>query len=113
MLFNHKTIRSTYLIAVVCLLFCAQFVFVLANANQDNGVYSAPNLVITENDVVEMRAAIKQSGLFQDKYQALKDTIEQQMMQPIVVPVPKDGGGGYTHERHKKNYQLMYNAGVV
>lgn len=113
MLFNQKTLKSTFLIAVVCLLFCVQLVFVVANANQGSDLYSAPNLVITDNDVVEMRAAINQSGLFQDKYQALKDTIEQQMMQPIAVPVPKDGGGGYTHERHKKNYQLMYNAGVV
>ncbi|MCL4152541.1 UNVERIFIED_CONTAM: hypothetical protein GTU68_025454, partial [Idotea baltica] len=31
--------------------------------------------------------------------------------QPIIVPVPKDAGGGYTHEQHKRNYLAMYNAG--
>ena len=30
-----------------------------------------------------------------------------------LYPFLEDGGGGYTHERHKKNYQLMYNAGII
>ncbi len=31
----------------------------------------------------------------------------------ITVPVPKDPGGGYTHEKHKRNYIEMYSAGIV
>ena len=73
----------------------------------------SPNLVITASDLPAMRAAIKQPGRFADKYNALKASIDTQMAQPISMPVPADGGGGYTHERHKKNYQLMFNAGVI
>jgi hypothetical protein len=29
------------------------------------------------------------------------------------VPVPRDGGGGYTHERHKDNYRLIHEAGAL
>lgn len=29
------------------------------------------------------------------------------------VPVPKDAGGGYTHERHKDNYRLIREAGML
>ncbi|MXO90901.1 alginate lyase [Altererythrobacter aquaemixtae] len=33
------------------------------------------------------------------------------MEQGITVPVPKDPGGGYTHEQHKRNFRAMYLAG--
>ncbi len=31
----------------------------------------------------------------------------------IVVPVPKDAGGGYTHEQHKFNAKAIYQAGAL
>ena len=65
-----------------------------------------PNLVITQDDVVKMRNAIMQEGRFQDAYLQVKQEGDLHLAMPNVVPVPKDGGGGYTHERHKKNYQL-------
>lgn len=72
-----------------------------------------PNLVITQSDIEQMRIAITQPGRFSDVFQAVRLQVDAQMQAPIVVPVPRDGGGGYTHEQHKKNYQLMYNAGVL
>lgn len=72
-----------------------------------------PNLVTTADDVKLMRAAIKTQGRFSTKFETLKAQVDAQIKQPITVPVPKDGGGGYTHERHKKNYQLMFNAGMI
>ncbi len=72
-----------------------------------------PNLVITTSDVENMRSAIKQEGQFKQAFIANKTSVGQQISQAIVVPVPKDGGGGYTHERHKKNYKLMFDAGIV
>ncbi|MEL0642426.1 heparinase II/III family protein [Pseudoalteromonas aliena] len=80
------------------------------------GAHAAhPNLVITTDDVKLMRQAISshENGKFALAYNTLKAQVDEQMAQPITVPVPKDGGGGYTHERHKKNYQLMYSAGVI
>ena len=72
-----------------------------------------PNLVTTSEDVQLMRDAINVEGRFATTYKKLKAQVDAQMQQPMEVPVPKDGGGGYTHERHKKNYQLMYNAGMI
>ncbi len=72
-----------------------------------------PNLVITQQDIKEMRTAISEPGRFKTAFTAQRELIDVQIKLPIDVPVPKDGGGGYTHERHKKNYQLMYNAGVM
>ncbi len=33
--------------------------------------------------------------------------------QGVIVPVPKDPGGGYTHEQHKRNYRAIYLAGQL
>ncbi len=73
----------------------------------------SPNLVISAQDVAMMQAAIKGDGSFAKTFIKTKAIVDAQMALPISVPTPADGGGGYTHERHKKNYQLMYNAGVI
>jgi len=36
-----------------------------------------------------------------------------QMALPLEIPVPKDAGGGYTHEKHKDNARLIYDAGQL
>lgn len=72
-----------------------------------------PNLVITSDDVQLMRHAAAEEGRFAEQVIAMQAKVDSQIALPITVPVPKDGGGGYTHERHKKNYQLMYDAGII
>ncbi|TRX54584.1 alginate lyase family protein [Thalassomonas sp. M1454] len=73
----------------------------------------SPNLVISQDDIPLMQSAIKEPGSFAKAYLETKASVDEQISQTIKVPVPKDGGGGPTHERHKKNYLLMYNAGVI
>ena len=85
----------------------------LATLLQANAYAAHPNLVITTSDVDKMREAVTQPGRFTDEYKKVRARVDEQISQPIVVPVPKDGGGGYTHERHKKNYQIMYDAGLI
>lgn len=50
-------------------------------------------------------------------YQAELDRAEQfvsgMMAGGIIVPQPKDPGGGYSHEQHKRNYRAMYLAGQL
>ncbi|MBU2924431.1 heparinase II/III family protein [Colwellia sp. 1_MG-2023] len=74
---------------------------------------TSPNLVITTADVEKMRTAITQEGQFKRTFTAKKSSVDEQIKQEITIPLPKDGGGGYTHERHKTNYKLMYDAGVM
>ncbi len=40
-----------------------------------------------------------------------KDFVAEMMRAGVNVPVPKDPGGGYTHEQHKRNYRAVYEAG--
>ncbi len=47
---------------------------------------------------------------FDDTLTNLTAKIDAEIEQPIVVPVPKDAGGGYTHEQHKFNAKSIYEA---
>lgn len=39
--------------------------------------------------------------------------VESMMAKGVVVPVPEDPGGGYTHEQHKRNYKAIYEGGQL
>jgi len=51
--------------------------------------------------------------LFVAELARTKQAVDAAMKAGIVVPVPKDPGGGYTHEQHKRNYQTIYGAGLL
>ena len=42
-----------------------------------------------------------------------KKRVDTAMSQPLTLPVPKDPGGGYTHETHKANGFLLYDIGQL
>ncbi len=50
---------------------------------------------------------------FDDTLMAAKARLDAQAALPLTVPVPKDAGGGYTHEKHKDNAKLIYDAGQI
>lgn len=54
-----------------------------------------------------------QSIAFTTTLDALAKKIDAQIGEPIVVPMPKDAGGGYTHEQHKTNAKTIYEAGKL
>jgi hypothetical protein len=45
--------------------------------------------------------------------QARTEALKKMMKAGIDVPVPKDKGGGRTHEQHKRNYQALLAAGTL
>lgn len=50
---------------------------------------------------------------FADTLNALAVKVDSQIGEPIAVPLPKDAGGGYTHEQHKTNAKTIYEAGKL
>lgn len=89
------------------------FVLLTAMLTSANALAQHPNLVLTVNDVKQMRAAIGTIDNFTDEYEKQKARIELVLSQIVDIPMPKDGGGGYTHEQHKSNYMLMFDAAVI
>ena len=51
--------------------------------------------------------------LFAAEVARMRETVDAAMKDGIRVPVPKDPGGGYTHEQHKRNYMALYGAGLL
>lgn len=51
--------------------------------------------------------------LYQAEVGRAKAFVSGMMEQGVVMPVPKDPGGGYTHEQHKRNYRAIYLAGQL
>ncbi len=72
-----------------------------------------PSLLLTERGVAEIRAARGEVPAFDRSLEATLRGADDALAQPIVVPQPKDGGGGYTHEQHKLNYYRMFDCGVA
>ncbi|MRT92498.1 alginate lyase family protein [Ancylomarina sp. 16SWW S1-10-2] len=74
---------------------------------------SHPKLILTQKGVTEIRAHLSELPMLQSSLQKSIDFVDAEMEKGIDVPVPKDMAGGYTHNRHKKNYLLMQKAGVL
>ena len=73
---------------------------------------SHPNLLINSKDVEEIKASLGKYPTFDNAFQKAKNMVDLALSNPMDVPVPKDAGG-YTHERHKKNYTEMQAAGIL
>lgn len=60
-----------------------------------------------------MAAAAADYPLFAGERARAEASVRAAMAQGVTVPVPKDPGGGYTHEQHKRNYLAIQNAGAL
>lgn len=72
-----------------------------------------PCLILTKDAVGELKSGVKTLPLLTDSYDEVKVLADEAIASGIVVPVPTDPGGGYTHEQHKRNYKAMYNGGIA
>ncbi|MBS0216773.1 MAG: alginate lyase family protein [Proteobacteria bacterium] len=79
-----------------------------ASASDD----AAPVLV-TPAEYAAMKREGPQAPLFVAEQRNLERTVRKAMAAGIVVPLPKDPGGGYTHEQHKRNYMAIQGAGTL
>ncbi|MGB5258513.1 MAG: alginate lyase family protein [Woeseiaceae bacterium] len=72
-----------------------------------------PNLIMTQAGVEKIRAALGTVPLFDATVAKVKAEVDAEIEQGIDTPIPKDYSGGYTHERHKRNFFIMQKAGVL
>lgn len=72
-----------------------------------------PCLILTKKGMSEIKAQTGKAPLFDSTVKKIRKQVDIALTQPMDVPVPKDAGGGYTHEQHKRNYTHMYHAGVL
>lgn len=72
-----------------------------------------PSLMLTRRGVELMRADRGKVPAFDASIDRTLAGADAALRSPIVVPQPRDGGGGYTHERHKLNYYEMVDCGIA
>jgi hypothetical protein len=72
-----------------------------------------PSVMLSKANVEAVRKGITTYPLLQQSFKALKKEADKAINMPIEVPLPKDAGGGATHERHKRNYQDMLACGML
>ena len=98
------------------LLFVSLFIFSCSKANQKSESLETsqhPSLILTQQGVKDIRANLGSIPIFDKTLAKAQAAIDLEIKNGFDVPIPKDYSGGYTHERHKKNYALMQKAGVL
>ncbi|HRZ97005.1 MAG TPA: alginate lyase family protein [Paludibacter sp.] len=88
-------------------------IFLLAIAFSTSNATQHPGLFLTPNGVKEIRKSMGKYPAFDKSVDELKRIADQAIESEITVPIPKDGGGGYTHEKHKNNYYEMNACGTL
>lgn len=72
-----------------------------------------PITYATKPDIAAIKAGLLKEGLLRTSFKDIKQSVDQWISKDIDVPLPKDPAGGYSHEKHKANYILMFNAGML
>ncbi|MGI9221331.1 MAG: alginate lyase family protein [Woeseiaceae bacterium] len=72
-----------------------------------------PSLIMTKEGVERIRAELGNIPLFDASLKQAQVEMDAEIELGIDTPIPKDYFGGYTHDRHKKNFFMAQKAGVL
>ncbi|WP_400072388.1 alginate lyase family protein [Zobellia russellii] len=72
-----------------------------------------PSLILTKDGVQKIRKELGNVPLFDASLEHVKAEVDAEIALGIDTPIPKDYSGGYTHERHKRNFLTLQKAGVL
>jgi hypothetical protein len=72
-----------------------------------------PRLILTKDGVAEIRRSLGTAPLLDETVARVKSEVDAEIELGIDTPTPLDYSGGYTHERHKRNFFIMQKAGVL
>jgi len=72
-----------------------------------------PNTFFTKAEAATVKKNLTRYPLLNQSYTEIKKEVDQWIGKDVDVPLPKDPAGGYTHDKHKANYTLMFNSGIL
>jgi oligo-alginate lyase len=72
-----------------------------------------PVAFTTKAEVAYLKKSLTKNSLIQQSFTDLKNSVDTWLGKDVDVPFPKDAAGGYTHDKHKDNYTLMFNSGLL
>ncbi len=74
---------------------------------------SHPITFLNKAEANDIKLAIGKYPILQQSYNDIKAEVDAVVNTDVDVPFPKDAAGGYTHDKHKSNYMLMFNSGLL
>lgn len=83
----------------------------LATATASMTLAASPLQAREEREAAVVQVALP--PLYADELDRAREFVDGMMQAGVVVPLPRDAGGGYTHEQHKRNYRAIYLAGQL
>ncbi|MEO8406595.1 MAG: heparinase II/III family protein, partial [Chitinophagaceae bacterium] len=72
-----------------------------------------PLTFFTKAETALVKKGLMQYPVLTQSYNDIKKQVDEWVGKDVDVPFPKDPAGGYTHDRHKSNYTLMFNSAVL
>lgn len=72
-----------------------------------------PVTFFTKGEAAAVKKNLSLYPLLTQSYTEIKKQVDEFVGRDVDVPFPKDPAGGYTHDKHKSNYQLMFNSGIL
>lgn len=78
-----------------------------------SGAPEHPRLLLVRSEQKTSELFEEKPLLFATAIERVKERIDPLLKEPPDVPKPIDPGGGYTHERHKANGMLIWEAGAL
>ncbi|HEU5165241.1 MAG TPA: heparinase II/III family protein [Chitinophagaceae bacterium] len=72
-----------------------------------------PVTFFTKAEAAEVKRDIPRYPLLTRSYNEIKSEVDIWIGKDVDVPFPKDPAGGYTHDKHKANYMLMFNSAIL
>lgn len=72
-----------------------------------------PVTFFTGQEAAEVKKSIPANPVLSQSYHDIKKSVDAYIGMDVDVPFPKDPAGGYTHDKHKANYTLMFNSGML
>lgn len=72
-----------------------------------------PVTFLTKAEADFVKRNLNKYSLLNRSYKEIRADVDQWLGKEVDVPVPKDPAGGYTHDKHKYNYMLLFNSGIL
>lgn len=72
-----------------------------------------PVTFFTKKEAASVKSALTRYPLLTKSFNEIKNDVDRWIGKDVDVPFPKDPAGGYTHDKHKANYTLLFNSGVL
>ena len=85
-----------------------------SEVDSDSGrAKSHPGLILTQEGVEEIRNSLGKYPLFDKSLRLIQQEVDAEIELGVIVPEPRDYSGGYSHERHKRNFFILQKAGLL